>query len=421
MKIAIIGAGPSGLLTADYLSPEFEITVYEKAEYLGGLSASINCEGIWIEKYNHFFSQNDTEIINVLSRLKLKEKLYWVKIRQALLKNDIFLSLSNPGDFWSFPNLRLCQKINFLKFLLHNYFSKYPAHLEDVSAADWIKKKCQEEVFYNFFEPLLKYKFQDYADISAVYLWARIKEAKHTRIGYLDGGTNILFEKIKEKISGNGGMIFLKNAVRKLTLKENNKWLVETDKNAEEYDLVISSISFPETAALSSQLIGKIEQFPRIKYLSIASCLLSLKEPLSKKYWLFLVDLENRGLKVVIDTTLLTKKTFVYFPVYGDAEIAGEKEEKFFDDCFRCLKKINPDFQERWVKDKFFFFDRYAEPVYNKDFLNILNKNIYNQKGLYIGELFPQPLLLKTLNSAALKSRIIAQLIKKKYARDNSS
>ena len=44
MKIAIIGTGISGLSTAFLLQPYHEITVYEKNDYLGGHSCTIEIE-----------------------------------------------------------------------------------------------------------------------------------------------------------------------------------------------------------------------------------------------------------------------------------------------------------------------------------------------------------------------------------------
>ena len=42
MKIAIIGAGISGLTAAYYLRPKHDITVYEAADRIGGHTATID-------------------------------------------------------------------------------------------------------------------------------------------------------------------------------------------------------------------------------------------------------------------------------------------------------------------------------------------------------------------------------------------
>lgn len=44
MKIAIIGTGISGLGAAYLLAPEHDITVYEKNDYIGGHSRTIEVE-----------------------------------------------------------------------------------------------------------------------------------------------------------------------------------------------------------------------------------------------------------------------------------------------------------------------------------------------------------------------------------------
>ena len=56
-KVAIIGGGPMGLTCAYELSKKgFDVTVFEKDDKLGGMSASFEFGGVTIEKFYHFIN-----------------------------------------------------------------------------------------------------------------------------------------------------------------------------------------------------------------------------------------------------------------------------------------------------------------------------------------------------------------------------
>ena len=63
MKVAVIGAGPAGLAFADRLisiHPKAKIDIYEKSNYIGGISKTVNYKGNRIDIGGHrFFSKSD--------------------------------------------------------------------------------------------------------------------------------------------------------------------------------------------------------------------------------------------------------------------------------------------------------------------------------------------------------------------------
>ncbi len=423
MKIAIIGAGLSGLLSAYYLTRKFDVTVYEQADDLGGLSQSIDCEGISIEKYNHFFSPKDYELLRVLSELGLKNKLYWKNVKQVFISQDSVIEQNKLGDLFSLPDLSIKEKIKLAKFIAYNFIGKDSARLSQITISDWVKKECGEKVFYSYFQPLLKFKFTEYDDVCAIYLRSRIREGKNRRIGYLHGGTKVLFKKLKQRILDQGGRILLKTKVNQLIPGKANKWYLRTKHENSHFDLVVSAIPFIQTAGLYPGLFEQVNGSRSIKYLSINSCLLWLTAPLKDGYWLFTVDLPEKGRRIVVDTSALTKDNFIYFPVYKTRIGCSEREQQeIIDDCFECLKKINPDFNQGWVKRSFFFSDCYSEPILTRRFLDIFKNSFSGHfKGLYICELINDSCFLKSLNTAAIKSRIAANQIIENYVGNNSS
>ena len=63
MKVAVIGAGPAGLAFSDKLielRKDVSIDIYEKSNYIGGISKTINYKGNRIDIGGHrFFSKSD--------------------------------------------------------------------------------------------------------------------------------------------------------------------------------------------------------------------------------------------------------------------------------------------------------------------------------------------------------------------------
>ena len=76
MKIAIIGAGATGLTAGWKLSEKgHSVTVYEKSDKLGGLAAAIPIGDDLLEVYYHHIFTNDTIIIDAIKNLVLKMTL----------------------------------------------------------------------------------------------------------------------------------------------------------------------------------------------------------------------------------------------------------------------------------------------------------------------------------------------------------
>ncbi|MCP4649483.1 MAG: FAD-dependent oxidoreductase [PVC group bacterium] len=423
MKIAIIGAGISGLLTAYYLKGYADVTVYEKEADAGGLSASIAHDGIRVEKYNHFISVKDEEFIRVVSMLGLEEELQWARVKHGFILGDNLWGMNTPGELFFFSHLSWTGKIKLAKFMIKASLRSDARDLQDISARDWIEKECGKDVFRSFFEPLLEYKFTHFEDVTAAYLWARINEGKKNKIGCLRNGLDVVFGELKKQVSQKAQVLF-NSPVKKIVKNDSGLWRVITNREDKLYDLVISTISIKQTSQLGPELLKITGDLNRIDYLSVSSLILAVDQPLKNGWWLFMADQGHGGkfgMRVVVDAFFIAGKNFVYFPVYQrQSQESIIEKEQLLQECFQVLKRINPGFNEAWVKKHYFFQDKFVEPVLNKNFFRLLNVLPEDSKGLYIHEAVFQEGLLKTLNTSAIKSRIIAEQIRNNDVRNNS-
>ncbi len=78
MHIAIIGAGVGGMAAAyDLLKAGHEVTIYEAADYVGGLAAGFKEPG-WdwsVERFYHHWFQTDHDMMGLIDELGWKDQV----------------------------------------------------------------------------------------------------------------------------------------------------------------------------------------------------------------------------------------------------------------------------------------------------------------------------------------------------------
>jgi protoporphyrinogen oxidase len=65
-KVAVVGAGIMGLTAAlELLKEGYNVTIFEKDDRVGGMSASFDFNGLTIERYYHFICKPDTHYFGI--------------------------------------------------------------------------------------------------------------------------------------------------------------------------------------------------------------------------------------------------------------------------------------------------------------------------------------------------------------------
>lgn len=259
--ISIIGAGPAGLTAAYILTKNnIKVHLYESSNKVGGMCKTFQTWGQKVDLGPHRFFSND-----------LRVNRFWIKI----MKNDYYMisrltRIYYDKKFFFYP-LKFFNVLNNLGLLKSFYcFSSFlyskifpPKNLNNFE--NWIIAKFGKTLFNIFFksysEKLWGLKcneiHSDFAKqrIKKLTLYEAIKGAifknnlkNHKTLvdefAYPRGGTGMFYEKIKQEILRNGGMIFLNNKITKIKKSDREKKIIIKDQNnhTRKYNHMISTM-----------------------------------------------------------------------------------------------------------------------------------------------------------------------------------
>jgi len=388
MKIAIIGAGLTGLVAGYRLSQKgHRVTIFEKSDDIGGLMGGFKIADTSLEKaYHHIFS-TDNYIIDLAKELGVFDKLSWHEEKTAIYSEGEIYPFMGAIDLLKFKPLDLFSKIRLglVKIWLQkdNDWQKY----ENVLAYQWMKKWCGEKTYKVIWEPLLRGKFHDkYKQVSMAWLWARIHtRGNSAKLGYFEGGFRIIADELAKKITDNRGQI-----------KVNTE--IDINKIKKDFDKILYTGPSKE-----------------IDYLGAVCVVFTSKQSLSKYYWHNINDSQSPFLAFIQHTNLIDKANYggkhVYYLgtyVPNDGELMKKSDEKIKQEFFDYLKKIFPKFEKKLIEENWVFKFKNAQHIVKTNYqlpISNIQKNIYVSN---FAQIYPED---RGTNFAVREGEKVAQLI----------
>jgi len=379
MKIAIIGAGFSGMAAAwDLRRAGHEVTIYEAADYVGGLASGFKEPG-WdwsVEKFYHHWFASDKHMLGLIKELGWSDKVIFPRPLTVMYHAGKFYPFDSIIKALLFPGLGF--GLNKIRFGLVGVFLRLTNNwkaLEKYTVDEWLRKWAGKKVYEMMWEPLVVGKFGEryYKQVNMAWMWARLK-ARTTRLGTFEGGFQRFADRFADKLRELGVEIRLQTPVTSIEREAGSGFVSVRSQQAERYDKVLVTQS-PE---VMSRLVPSLpDSYLRglrsMKSMGAVVMTLALKHQLSEEgyYWFNLP--KNAGypfLALVEHTNYVGAEKFggdhiVYMGDYlePEHEFFRLSQEELLERFLPTLKRFNPKFEREWVRKVWLFRTAYAQPV----------------------------------------------------------
>ena len=308
MKIAVLGAGVSGLSVARLLKDKgHEVTVFEKESTVGGLARSRYVNGILYDPYGgHILNSKKPEVMEWAFSILPKEKWQYT-VRNA----KIYMN----GKFVSYPfELSLCElDIDDATDCVHDFILAQNGKEPD-NFRDWLVWNFGQAICERYMIPYNK-KIWAYPLEQMETKWMQGKmplpskkeiirsmllkdpterKMPHSTFYYpINGGIQSFMDAIAA-----GSDIRCNSAVTRIE-KTNNEWSV----NGERFDRIISTIPLPILAKVMTGIPdGVLKHINDLKYNSLTTVLFECPE--TEITWLYIPSKEYRSHRVSYQSTM---------------------------------------------------------------------------------------------------------------------
>lgn len=300
-KILILGAGITGLVSAYYLSKDFEVTLLEKENFIGGTARSFKYKDFLLDYGPHKIY---TELPGIIAEIEKVVPLLKIKKR-----NSIYLK----GNYFDFP-LKISQIATKMPFTAFNALLDIIKNL--------LSKKLVDDSYENFLlnrfgKTLYELSFKNYAvkvwnsspkeldaelakrrvAISGIFQLIKgilLKDTKNISAEffyYPKYGIGELTEALVKKIKENNGKIILNSEIKKINLKNNQIESIKLAKSTLKADYFISTIPLDSLFRLLDP--SPLIQNPAFSYQDLNVFYFLLKKPKAlKDCWIFFPEKE---------------------------------------------------------------------------------------------------------------------------------
>jgi protoporphyrinogen oxidase len=402
MRVAVLGAGVTGLVATHRLSAEHDCDVYERWPGLGGQVATFDVgDGHLLERYYHHLFTSDREIAALYEELGMADAIEWIPSSVAVYADGRSHPFTSPLDLLRFRPLSVRTRLRMGAAVLRlQRGGGELAEFERETAHAWILRSIGEEAWEKVWGPLLRGKFGDRAeDISMAWLWKKLtlrrqikgREVRGEMLGYPRGGWQPLLERLRERIEAGGSRVLTDRPATALgrdgggfrvgigapdSFRRGHDPAQFETIGEDRYDAVLATVPNGVFRALLDPDLadalgeGYLARLDSISYHEALCLLLELDRSFSPFYWTNIADPELPFVGLIEQTNLIDParyggRHFLYVANYlapGDPML-GVGCDELLDRYERGLRRVNPGFSRKWVKRSWLFREPAAQPV----------------------------------------------------------
>jgi protoporphyrinogen oxidase len=412
-RVAIVGGGVAGL-TAAYrlLQRGFQVHVYEAGPEWGGLVRTFEVGGGRIECFYHHIFTTDTTIVALLEELGLSPRLVWRDSKVGIYYQGRLYPFVTPIDLLRFTPVGLLDRLRLGLMGLYLRRQRDGDRFMGITAREWVSRFAGQRNWDVVWGPLFRGKFGDMADqVSMVWLWNKVRLRFSSRrggplqkevLGYLLGSFGLMVDELVARIRALGGHLHAATPVQRVIVEDGRATgVLLADGTPAPADAVVATVANriflrlvpevpPDYAALCQG----------IPYQDALCLVLALRRPLTRFYWL---NINDRGFPFL---ALVEHTNFIGPENYGGHHVLYisnylEKGHRYFDlseeELWReyrpYLARINPDFDDSWVVERWLFKGPDAQPVFTVENAGRVPPHRTPIAGLYLAnmsQIFPE-------------------------------
>jgi len=388
--VAIIGAGFCGLAAGYDLSRRgVQVTLIDGDAEIGGLAGSFRLNGVRLEKFYHHWFVHDEHVMTLIKELGAQDHIIVRPTRTGMYYAHNLFKLSTPVDVLRFTPLPLADRVRLGLLALRVRAVKDWKTLENLTAAEWLRRMAGQRVYEVVWEPLLRGKFGDYAsEVSAVWFWNKLKLRGGSRgkgggehLAYYRGGFAALADHVASRIRAAGGRIVVNQPVHAVLAADGKASGVQAGGETILADAIIATPALPIIADLLAPHVAPayVDSLRRIQYLANLCVVLELRHSLSDTYWLNVNDPEFPFVGVIEHTNFASSQTYggrhlVYLSKYlpESARLFHLDDQEVLDFLMPHLQRMFPRFTRDWILSYHVSRARYAQPVVVRNYRQLL-------------------------------------------------
>lgn len=428
MNIVIIGAGYTGLVAALRLAENgHNVTILEKGQVVGGLASDFKIEGASLERAYHHLFKTDTHIIELTKELGIGEKLEWHDSSVALYYDHTLYPFKGALDLLRFKPLSFINRLRAGATVFYLQKSSNWRRLEKTTAYDWMLKFAGKQVTTVIWEPLLKGKFDKYYDkVSMAWLWARVhiraqsREVGGEKLGYFDGGFQILTDALVKRLESLSVNIRTNIDIQNIA-SNNDEVIITTSTGTEKYDKCVATVPSHVFAKLIDDRAVTNEyrtQLNSIQYLGARLLIFSSTQEISDYYWHNINDIDLPFLVFINHTKLINPskysgKYIYYLATYvpHDSELFTCEDSVLKQTWYDSLREVFPKFDKALIHEEHVFRFANAQHIVDIDYANKIPSITTPMPNVYLSnfsQIYPED---RGTNYAVREGENIAKLI----------
>jgi len=407
MKVIIIGGGLAGLSAGIKLTENNEVIILEKTNSLGGLAGSFDYKDMRIPKHYHHIFAHDYVTHKYLKNAGLFENVNWYKIKMCIAVDGKKYDFTDPISLMKFNYLSILGRVRYGLFGAYAFTFMKPSKMnDDLDALKWLNKYAGKEVteklFYNLYA---RNKFNiPLSRISAKQFANRIKAKEALgKFMYPKNGLDKMIDYMKSEFVKKGGIIKKNFEIKKIDL-DNKK------VNDISYDKILVTIPIPEFLKVAKGVpFDYASRISKVKYCPCVTVVIGTDKLLGRHYW---INVFNERIHMIMQHSILADlyddKISWVLRYGGSEEDLDLKDGDIIEAYTAVVKKYFPEVEIKW---SLVFREKYAEPVYDKDYASYMPNNKTPVEGLYFAGIATTYPKIRNMNTVLMEGENVAELI----------